>query len=166
MNTLRNNSLSKRLARIALCAVAILGLSTALDGIGISFFAPQVAHAGTEKSDLEQKASWQEQYRTLLINQATLVDNAAKSRHNYAQAQRRNYPRGGARDQFLLDAAKAEAELAELKKETTDLLERARREDVPRNWFYEVDDEDIRPAAPAAAEEDDSREGRNPLYAK
>jgi hypothetical protein len=156
----------KRFARGALCAIAILGLSAALDGMGLSFFAAQVAQAEPEMSDLEQKAHWQAQYRTLLQLQVRLRGNAATSRENYARARRRNYPRGGARQQFLIDEREAIDELAKVQTETEELLEQARRASVPRNWFYEVDDEGTQSTAPAAtattpADEDD---GRNPLY--
>jgi len=158
-----------RFVRGALCMIAIFGLSAALDGIGLSVFAPNMALAQTGDPALEQKNEWQERYRIMLTNQAILADNAEKLRKNYAQAQRRNYPRGGARDKFLLDAAQAEADLAELKTATAELLASARRKDLPRSWFYEIDDEEIQLPTPAAkaqgdGEQDTSRDGRNPLY--
>ncbi len=163
----RGHSTSKRWVRGVLCTVAIVSLVMALDGIGLSVLGYQVAHAGTADSALEEKADWQGRYRRLLQRQARLRDNAAKSRENYARAQRRNYPRGGARQLFILDAEAAEAELVKVEAETEGLLEQARREALPRNWFYEVDDEGVQlPAAKtsASADQNDSREGRNPLY--
>jgi hypothetical protein len=169
MNNPTDHLICNRLARGILFTIAVLGLSVALDGIGLSFFAPNTAQAQGADPELEQKADWQQRYRIMLKNQAILADNAEKLRNNYAQANRRNYPRGGERDQFLLDAAKAEADLAKLKETTAELLAKARRADLPRNWFYEVDDEDIQAPTPAARakdrdEQEQSREGRNPLY--
>ena len=165
MNQERNAMTCNRLVRGILVSVAILGLSVTLDGIGVSIFAPQVAQADTETSDLEVKAQWQQRYRQLLQNQARLRDNAKKSRENYARAQRRNYPRGGARQQFIVDAELAEADLVMVEAETEALREEARRSAIPRNWFYEIDDEDIQAPAPAAAAVENTDDGgRNPLY--
>jgi hypothetical protein len=159
-----DNVIFDRIARGALCAIAILGLSAALDGMGLCLFTPQVARAETEMSDLDQKAHWQGQYRMLLQSQTRLQASAARSRENYARAQRRNYPRGGARQQFLADEQAAIDELVKVKAETEDLLEKARRAAVPRTWFSEVDDEGIQSTAPAATTVDDEDDGRNPLY--
>ncbi len=164
-----DHPICNRFARGALCAIAVLGLSLALDGIGLSLFTPNTANAQSADEALEQKREWQERYRIMLKNQVILADNAQKLRKNHAQANRRNYPRGGAREKFILDAIKAEADLAELKEATAALLDQARRADLPRNWFYEVDDEELQVPSPAAQgpdgnEQNDSREGRNPLY--
>lgn len=162
-----DNTICNRIARGTLCTIAILGLSLALDGIGLSLFTSNTALAQGGDPALDQKLEWQQRYRIMLKNQAILADNAEKLRKNYAQANRRNYPRGGERDKFLLDAAEAEADLVQLKQETAQLLVNARRNDLPRSWFYEVDDEEIQAPTPAAKgqdEQDPSREGRNPLY--
>ena len=164
------HSIRTRLIRGILYVTVILGLSAALDGVGLSGLAPfaaESAQAGNENSELRLKKNWQDRYRRLLQNQARLRDNAAKSRENYSRARRRNYPRGGARQQFILDADEAERDLVKVEAETMELLEQARRDALPRNWVYEVEDENIQaPAATASDpdEPDDSREGRNPLY--
>jgi hypothetical protein len=149
-------------------AAAVIGLSAALDGIGLagaSLIAADVALAGTENPALSQKEAWQERYRRLLQDQVRLRHNAAKSRENYSRARRRNYPRGGARQQFILDAEEAERNIVKVEKETMALLEQARRDALPGNWVFEVEDEDIQaPAATTQTERDDSRDGRNPLY--
>jgi hypothetical protein len=151
-----------------LCAFAVIGLSAALDGIGLSgasIISADVAQAGNGNSVHSQKSTWQRHYRMLLHDQARLRDNAAKSRENYARARRRNYPRGGARQQFIVDAEEAERDLIKVEEETLKFLEQARRNALPRNWIFEVEDENIQaPAATAASERDDSRDGRNPLY--
>ncbi len=160
-----------RFLRRVLEGGGVLGLSLTLGGIGLSPIAPAVAQAANTKelSGLEQKAEWQQRYRRLLQGQQQLRAEAATSRENYARAKRRNYPRGGALQQFLIDAEKAESELVELEQETAEFLEQARGEAIPRNWFYEVDDEDIRAPSPVATRPDDreaadDRAGRNPLY--
>lgn len=160
-----------RLLRRLFCVVAVIGLSAALDGIGLSgasLFAADVAMAGNEDPALSHKDAWQSRYRRLLENQARLRDNAEKSRENYSRARRRNYPRGGARQQFIIDAEEAERDLAKVEEETMELLEQARRDALPRNWIFEVEDEDIQaPAATGQTERDDSDDGgRNPLYLK
>ncbi len=151
---------------------AMFGLVLMLAVAGGALLMADVAGAQTPEQELEQKAQWQERYRVLLQTQETLRSNAEKSRDNYARAQRRNYPRGGARQQFILDAEKAEKELVKVKAETEEMLDQARREAIPQNWFYEVDDEPIQPL-PAASTTDgqgtaaaQDREGRNPLYFK
>ena len=151
------------------CSLSTIVLALAIAiACSASFFVGGSAAAQQDEQELAaQKAEWQRHYRRLLQNAATLRDNAVRSRKNYAQAQRRNYPRGGARQQFLLDAENAEKELAEIQEEIERLLADARRAGIPRVWFWEVDDETITPAAPGDAprnEEEDDREGRNPLY--
>jgi hypothetical protein len=169
MNNQANVLNCHRIIRGVLSAAAILGLFLALDAVGVSVFSVQVAQAETGMTELEEKAGWQQRYRTLLQLQTRLRDDASTARENYARAQRRNYPRGGARQQFIVDAEEAEAQLVTARAETETLLEQARHNAIPRNWFYEVDDEDIQSTSPAATganedAEDDSREGRNPLY--
>ena len=96
-------------------ALSTLGLALALAVISLPLLPPDAVGADGEQSLAEQKAEWQGRYRGLLQNAARLRSNAQLSRENYARAQRRNYPRGGARQQFILDAEKAERELVEVK---------------------------------------------------
>ncbi|MAG34187.1 MAG: hypothetical protein CL908_25185 [Deltaproteobacteria bacterium] len=138
---------------------------------GLSSLAADSASAQTEQEVLDQRTFWQDHYRRLLTNRAILKDNAARSRKYYSQAQRRNYPRGGARQQFLLDAENAEKELAVVEQEIAQIFVDARTQEIPPGWLYEVEDEPITiPAAPdadaEAVEEAEDRAGRNPLYFK
>jgi len=105
----------------------------------------------------------------LLRNAALLERNARRSREYYAQAQRRNYPRGGARQRLLAQAAEAEAELRTVREEIEALRVEARREGALPGWLYEVEDEEIVVPEPAAPDGSDSSSderdaGRNPLY--
>lgn len=161
-----------RLTRGIVHAAVVLGLAFALVSIsfGVVLGSASVAHAGTEDAQDAEKARWQGRYRQLLSLQIQLRDNAVRSRAYYAQAQRRNYPRGGARQQFIVDAEDAEKQLLEVKAETEALRDEARRAAIPQIWFYQVDDEPTQ-SAPAATATDDAdanedREGRNPLYFK
>jgi hypothetical protein len=114
---------------------------------------------------------WQARYRGLLHDRVRLNSNIEKSIKNYAQAQRRNYPRGGAREQFRIDAEDARNELAATEEAIEQILVDARRAGVRPGWLYEVEDEPIeasRSAAPASTEvnskDDEDRAGRNPIY--
>jgi hypothetical protein len=132
-----------------------------------SFVAPNVANAQTEEQLMEQKNEWQERYRGLLQEAERLKENAATMRSNYSQAQQRNYPRGNARQEFLIKADEAETELVKVKAQLAGIFEEARRAGIPPRWLYEVDDEPIVvPAAADSANADDEEEddGRNPLY--
>jgi hypothetical protein len=146
--------------------ISTLGLAIAVCAVSFPLLASDHAQADT----FAQKSEWQERYRSLLRNAARLEDNVAKSRENYARAQRRNYPRGGARQQFIIDADEAEKELVTVKAEIEQIFVDARHNAVPTNWLYEVDDEPIMPAAPASVSDgesdEDDRAGRNPLYFK
>lgn len=151
-----------------LLASLLLGLSLAILSAGV--FSPTSAEAQSEEELQNQKNYWQTRYRTLLQNRELLKQNIAKSRKNYAQAQRRNYPRGGAREQYRLDADAAEKELADVEKEIAGIFVEARSAGALPRWLSEVEDEPIvlPESAPAASAngtpaEDD---GRNPLYRK
>jgi hypothetical protein len=150
--------------------ISILGLAIALYAIGGSLLMPDIAQADSGGSLLEQKTHWQNRYRALLSDSARLQDDAIRSRENYARAQKRNYPRGGARQQFIIDAEEAEEDLVKVKSEIEQIFVEARRAAVPPSWLYEVDDEAIKPTAPASASDDErdpeDTEGRNPLYLK
>jgi len=126
------------------------------------------AQAQTEEEIQEQRDAWQNRYRNLLSNRARLIRNIEASRENYARAQRRNYPRGGARQQFLIDADTATKELAATEKEIAGIFTEARQENVPPGWLYQVEDEPIEMPQPAALDESEEqdREGRNPLHFK
>ena len=162
-----NGDVSKMIRAI----YSTLGLAIALCVIGLPILASTTAQAqaGAEPTLEEQKADWQGRYRSLLQNEARLHHNAHMARENYARAQRRNYPRGGAREQFLIDADDAEKELVTVKEELAQLQLDARHEAIPKNWLYDVEEEPITSGPPAsasrnAAADQDDREGRNPLY--
>ena len=125
------------------------------------------ASAETEEELLAKRAHWQDRYRTLLQNRVILKDNIAKLRNDYAQAQRRNYPRGGARDAFLQKAEEQEDKLAEVERELDSIQRDARAAGVPPGWLAEVEDESFeipQPAAPSNDGDEVDREGRNPIY--
>jgi len=149
--------------------VSTLGLAIALYAISLPLLTPDDAQADTEQALLDQKAQWQDRYRSLLRDAAHFEQSAKKSRENYARARRRNYPRGGARQLFILEADEAEKKLVIVKDEIAQLIVDARRNAIPTNWRYEVEDEPVTLASPANASEDDGdgeddRAGRNPLY--
>lgn len=159
---------SRRRPRIATLSLAF-GLSLAcVAGLSVPGARAQIA---SEAELQAQKDHWQERYRVLLREEARLELNARLSRDDYAQAQRRNYPRGGARQQLLAQAAAAEAELEKVRQEINAFRLEARRENVLPGWLFEVEDENIvipRPAARDASgpveSQDQDRGGRNPLY--
>lgn len=123
-------------------------------------------NANAPKSLEEQKEDWQERYRRLLADAARLEYNARESRENYARAQRRNYPRGGTREKFLIDAETAETQLAKVKDQIDAIFVEARQKSIPRNWLWEVDDEGPAWTPPASRSNGgDADDGRNPLYA-
>ena len=125
------------------------------------------AAAETEEEILAERTQWQERYRVYLTNREIIKDNIAKLRHNHQQAQRRNYPRGAARQRFLIEADEQEIQLQETEQEITAFRAEARAAGIPPGWLAEVEDEAIAlPAQPAAAADEggDDREGRNPLY--
>ena len=141
---------------ILACFVALFAL--ALSGL---------AFAETEEELLAKRAHWQDRYRVLLKNQAILEDNIAKLRHNYAQAQRRNYPRGGAREAFREQADAQAVELDGVKQELESIFSEARAADVPPGWLFEVEEESFDPGSlPASPESEPTLDldGRNPLY--
>ena len=149
--------------------VSTLGFVIAFYAVSLPLFTPDEAWADAEQTLIDQKAQWQDRYRSLLRDAARFEDNAKNSRENYARARRRNYPRGGARQLFILEAEEAEKKLVLVKDEISQLIDSARRDAIPTNWRYEVEDEPITLAPPASAaeeygNEDDDRAGRNPLY--
>lgn len=126
------------------------------------------AQAQTEEEIHELRETWQNRYRALLSDRARLTRNIAAAKENYARAHRRNYPRGGARQQFLIDADSAEKELAATEREIAGIFTEARYENVPPGWLYQVEDEPIETPQPAALDESEEqdRAGRNPIYFK
>ena len=149
-------------------ALSTFGLAVALLAFGLPLLICDVALAQDESELAQQKTEWQDRYRTLLRNQALLRSNIAISQENYARAQRRNYPRGGARQQFLIDADNAEKELVVVKEEIAQISVDARHAGIPPNWLYEVEDEPLTAAPPASVSDEkndeEDRAGRNPLY--
>lgn len=125
------------------------------------------AAAETEQEILAKRTRWQDRYRVALTNREILRGNIVKLRHDYAQAQRRNYPRGGARQVFLTQADEQETFLVETEQEIVSIREEARAAGIPPGWLAEVEDEPItvpsQPASPADGKDVD-RDGRNPLY--
>ena len=158
---MRNPSFS-RISRLALTLLLTACFS----------LAGGLALAETEEETMAKRLEWQDRYRVLLQNQAILKDNVAKLRHAYAQAQRRNYPRGGARERFLTQADEQQKQLDQVERELETIFAEARQAEIPPGWLYEVDDEELDlSGAPAAADLDDGAEaddedleGRNPLY--
>jgi len=156
----------KRPTHRLLFAVLSLGVGLAA-GAALVALNPDTATAETEEELQAKRDHWQERYRNLLQDRMRYKDNITKSEKNYAQAQRRNYPRGGARDRFRLDTEDARKSLAQTEEAIENLFVEARRADIPPGWLYEVDDEQIsykQPASPDSSEDDEDREGRNPLY--
>jgi hypothetical protein len=143
--------------------VSILAMALLL--VGSLALPAATQNAKPQQSLAERKAEWQERYRRLLLDASRLEQNAAGARENYARAQRRNYPRGGAREQFLIDAATAEKELEKVKQKIEAIFVEARREAIPPNWLYEVEDEGVTWTSPASQSSADVDDGRNPLYA-
>ena len=125
------------------------------------------AFAETEEELLAKRNLWQERYRVALTNRVILQNNIDKLLHNYAQAQRRNYPRGGAREAFRTQADEQKALLEETEREIFSIQEEARAAGIPPGWLAEIEDEDLTaPAAPSGDDESDEidREGRNPRF--
>jgi hypothetical protein len=122
--------------------------------------------ADDDASIEETKAEWQGQYRRLLSDKALLQRNAEAARTYYSKSRQRNYPRGAARQQFLIDADTAEKQLVEVEAEIQKFKTNARREGILPGWFYEVEEGPLDAPQPAAPAEEDrqDREGRNPLY--
>ena len=145
-------SMTSRVARAFALALLMLAI-------------PFAATAMDEEELAAKRDHWQSRYRQLLSNRAILTDNIDRLTHDYAQAQRRNYPRGGAREALLLKAQEAEQDLESVERDIESIFVEARRADVPPGWLYEVEEEPIERSQPAAADTSDvDREGRNPLY--
>ena len=126
------------------------------------------AAAETEEETLAKREYWQDKYRVLLRNREILKMNVANLENGYAQAQRRNYPRGGARAMLLEKAAAQRKLLEATEKEIASIFTEARVAAIPPGWLYEVEDEPIdtsRPASPdTGAADDEDRVGRNPRF--
>ena len=148
------NPFARRLAAFALALIVGFGASLAL--------------AETEEELLAKRTLWQDRYRVALTNRVILTDNVERLLHDYAQAQRRNYPRGGAREAYLTQANEQKAMLADVEQEIVSIQREAREAGIPPGWLAEVEDEDFSvPAAPSVddeAAEAVDREGRNPRF--
>jgi hypothetical protein len=159
-------SISTRSGSIALLSLGLalaMGLPTPLPAVAADSADEQV----DEFEELKQE--WQGRYRQQLQEAARLRRNAAQARENYSQAQRRNYPRGGARQQFLLDADEAERDLEKVEAGLEQTISEGRLAGALPGWFDEVDEEPIMVSEPAAPSDGmdarpEDREGRNPLY--
>ncbi|MEE8163955.1 MAG: hypothetical protein V3T64_00150 [Myxococcota bacterium] len=156
---LRSISTSRLLAACVTLAFAV-SLPIAL---------PRPAEGKPVDATQAMKDKWQADYRRLLQDADRLRRNARNARENYVHAQRRNYPRGGARQQMLIEAEEAERGLVEVEARIEQLRLDARRAGALPGWFYEVDDEPRGMAQPASPAETtgpspDDRAGRNPLY--
>jgi len=156
----------------AILATLAITLSSGVPATLSSFVIPlSAAHAqiAGEEELQDQKEYWQERYRRLRQDAARLERNAERARKAYAMAQRRNYPRGGARQRLIQQIEDAETELESVRKEIEELPTEARRAGAMPGWLYEVEDEEVVIPEPAAAdavdaEEAEARAGRNPLY--
>ena len=62
--------------------VSTLGLAIALYAINLPLLTPDDAWADTEQALLDQKAQWQDRYRSLLRDAAHFEQSAKKSREN------------------------------------------------------------------------------------
>jgi hypothetical protein len=150
---------------LKLILVLLLGCQLAI--ISFTLLETTTASAQSDNDLRMQKDLWQGNYRMLLRNRVTLEENITKLNKGYAQAQRRNYPRGGAREKFRIQAEEARTELETVEAAIVSIFEDARRQGVSQNWLYEVDDETIKgnqPAFPNNRSDNDDRAGRNPLY--
>jgi cell division protein FtsB len=150
---------------LKLILVLLLGCQLAI--FSLILLETKTASAQSDNDLRIQKDLWQGNYRKLLRNRVTLEENITKLNKGYAQAQRRNYPRGGAREKFRIQAEEARTELKKVEAAIAAIFEDARRQGVSQNWLYEVDDETIKgnqPASPKNRSDDDDRAGRNPLY--
>jgi len=133
----------------------------------IACVAATTASAESEEELAAKRTLWQEKYRTLRHDKVRLQTDIATLTNAYALAQRRNYPRGGARDEIRIQAAEATKLLAETEEGLASIHDEARRAGVPAGWLYEVEEEPIelgQPASMGDGEEAEDRAGRNPLY--
>jgi chromosome segregation ATPase len=115
-----------------------------------------------------QKAYWQDRYRRLLQSAERLRQETSEARSAYAEANRRNYRRGGSRHVHRADLEKAEKELADVESQLAHIVDEARRAGALPGWLYEVEAETSsapdEPAEQAPNAEEDETAGRNPLY--
>ncbi len=160
-----------RSSRSAVATLAI-GLMSGVP-VALSLSAIQVPDAQAQLAEDDdhqnQKEYWQDRYRRLRQDAARLERNAERARKAYALAQRRNYPRGGARQKLFQQIEDAEAELESVRQEIAELPTEARRAGAMPGWLYEVEEEEVVIPEPAAADaidadETEDRAGRNPLY--
>ncbi len=116
------------------------------------------------------KEEWQRKYRNLLRDLARTQRNAEAGRKAYMKANRRNYPRGEARERILRDTEEAERMIGVLEGQVDQFQIDAREAGVRPGWLFDVEQEDFSkpmPAAKASNEDDDEvqdREGRNPRF--
>lgn len=151
----------------SLWTVLLLGVALCAP-LGVALDATMATAAGSEEEQ-SLKEEWQRNYRGLLQERARLQRNAAAARADYKRAQRRNYPRGGAREQILRNAKEAEKGIVQVETVIEAFKVDARGAGVLPGWLYEIEEEEaegLAPAAPAeeAARDDRDREGRNPIY--
>jgi hypothetical protein len=133
----------------------------------IACFAAGTASAESEEELAAKRTHWQEKYRTLRYDKVRLETDIETLTNAYALAQRRNFPRGGARDKLVVQAAEAKKQLAETEEALASIHDEARRAGIPPGWLYEVETEPVessQPASPGAGEDAEDRAGRNPLY--
>lgn len=140
---------------------------------GLPLTLPSQARADEMAEDVdpevELRETWQRKYRNLLRDEARLRRNVAASDADYKRAQRRNYPRGEAREQIVRNGNESRRDLVRVEAAIQQLQGDARAAGVRPGWLYDVEQEDFGPAPAAAATESDEeadrdREGRNPIY--
>ena len=156
------------LGRAFRLALAALLLSAG----GLPLTLPIAAQADEMAEDVdpevELRETWQRKYRNLLRDAARLRRNVAASEADYKRAQRRNYPRGDAREQIVRNGNESRRDLVRVEAAIEKLQGDARAAGVRPGWLYDVEQEDFGPAPAAAAteseESDRDREGRNPIY--
>ncbi len=149
-------------------ASSLASVAIALGGLlALELAQAPTAAAETEVELRSLRDTWQNKYRGLLRERAQLRADVEAMNKAYALAQRRNYPRGGARAELKASAVRAEEQLVEVERDIEAIYGDARAAGVPPGWLAEVEDEPIELDVPAAAEDatpPEDREGRNPLY--
>lgn len=140
----------------------------------LALLAP-VVFADSENEMQSRRDGWQSDYRELLLERKRYEYEIAQAQKDYVLAQRRNYPRGGARQAILLREQDAKAALAETEEKIQQIFVDARAAMIPPGWLLMVEDENLE-YAPAAADpagdpdlDDDDDDGvdtngRNPIY--
>lgn len=162
---------TRRTAHPLSSALMLAGLLVSASPIG----APSGAQAADRVADTEaaRLEKWRERYRALLTRTWRARDDASQLQRTLEQSRQTRHPRGRARFELKQRIEEAQLRVAQLEAELAELLESARRDDVPPGVMTAIEDQVAASRAPAAYEEtsvdsdeDEDRDaGRNPLYA-